>query len=599
MSYNAWTKIDSGSEGAWTPDVWLGVIKIIANHQGENVYDGNSPIYQELENCFPSLKWRDTNGGNFRPYFRDFSKPWTITGVASFNDSFSLTPRGSSIANGDLSVREFFVDFCESYFEDNEYPFAILAAGFFEASKQLSLHEIYFGIEMGYRPGKDDIAVSLSNSESKTIAEIPATHKRRLVLMLKIMERIGAIVAIGTGEEKAWMVWDSLLLKRLKSADSSGSSPTSTTDKPTIDGIVLAYLTSAKSANYLISSQVSLNLIASLLAKPFLILTGLSGSGKTKLAQTFAAWISSNPDQYRIVAVGADWTSGENILGYPDALRAGYYCKPSNGALDIILKARDNPQKPYFLILDEMNLSHVERYFSDILSVIESKQQIALHASSCALKSSGDETEIPATIKFPENLFLIGTVNIDETTYMFSPKVLDRANVLEFRVSAPEISNFLGSPKSVDIDMIAGKGAEYAEAFVKASRNQDLDFLSLDDQITKAHEIAKNLNENLTEIFTALSKVGAEFGFRTGIEIFRFTFFHALLTGTGWNLKDAIDAQILQKLLPKLHGSERRLGPLLNVLREYCEQNQYTSSLIKIKRMQDRLRDGFTSFAEA
>ena len=599
MSYNAWTKIDGGSEGAWAPDVWLGVIKIIANHQGEDVYDGNSPIYQELEVRFPGLKWRDNDGDNFRPYFRDFSKPWTITEVASFNGTFSLTSKGSRIASGDLSVREHLVDFCEQYFEDNEYPFAILAAGFVEASKQLSLNEIYFGIETGYRPGKDDIAISLTNSESKTIAEIPATHKRRLTLMLKIMERIGAIVAVGTGEEKAWMVWDSLLLKRLMSANSSGSSSTSTIGKPTIDGVVSAYLASARSANYLISSQASLNLIASLLAKPFLILTGLSGSGKTKLAQTFAAWISANPNQYRIVAVGADWTSGENILGYPDALRAGYYCKPNNGALDIILKAKDDPKKPYFLILDEMNLSHVERYFSDILSVIESKQQIALHASSCALKASEDDTPIPASITFPANLFVIGTVNIDETTYMFSPKVLDRANVLEFRVSASEISNFLGNPKSVDINTIAGKGAEYAEAFVRASSNQDIDFLSLDEQITQGQEIAKKLNDNLTEIFTALSTVGAEFGFRTGIEIFRFTFFHAFLTGTGWDLKDAIDAQILQKLLPKLHGSERRLGPLLNVLKEYCEQNQYASSLIKIQRMQDRLRDGFTSFAEA
>ena len=84
------------------------------------------------------------------------------------------------------------------------------------------------------------------------------------------------------------------------------------------------------------------------------------------------------------MAVGADWTTNENILGYQDALQPDTYRKPSCGALDIILRA-DREMKmakaggsqplPYFLILDEMNLSHVERYFADILSAIESGQE--------------------------------------------------------------------------------------------------------------------------------------------------------------------------------------------------------------------------------
>jgi 5-methylcytosine-specific restriction protein B len=100
-------------------------------------------------------------------------------------------------------------------------------------------------------------------------------------------------------------------------------------------------------------------------SKPFLILTGLSGSGKTLQARSFSKWICFEKTQTELIAVGADWTSNENLLGYPDALKEKSYRKPDNGALDLILRAQQNPALPYFLILDEMNLSHVERYIAD------------------------------------------------------------------------------------------------------------------------------------------------------------------------------------------------------------------------------------------
>ena len=333
-----------------------------------------------------------------------------------------------------------------------------------------------------------------------------------------------------------------------------------------------------------------LRVAASLLAKRFLILTGLSGSGKTKLAHAFAAWITDSEDQYRLVAVGADWTTNENVVGYQDALQAGIYRKPSNGALDVILRAENDPTRPYFLILDEMNLSHVERYFADILSAIESGQEIALHSAAESLKASEDDPlSVPAKIRLPNNLFIIGTVNVDETTYMFSPKVLDRANVIEFRATAGDIAAFLDAPSKVDMDALAGKGGTFGQDFVKeASTDAQLD-----------SKTAADLKAQLTEIFGALAPIGAEFGFRTAYEITRFTHFHARLSGEGWKFKDALDAQVLQKLLPKLHGSERRLGPVLKALEAFCTTHECDDSLKKIRRMQDRLKDGFTSYAEA
>lgn len=341
--------------------------------------------------------------------------------------------------------------------------------------------------------------------------------------------------------------------------------------------------------------------VASLLTKPFLILTGLSGSGKTKLAHAFAAWITESEVQYRIVAVGADWTNNENLLGYQDALRPEIYRKPTNGALDLMLRARDDATRPYFLILDEMNLSHVERYFADMLSAIESGEPIALHSATEDLPGGdGDTLHVPARLGLPKNLFIVGTVNVDETTYMFSPKVLDRANVIEFRATAEQIESFLDDPQPIRMNVLAHKGAGYGADFVMAASGTAPALVDLPASIhPNGAQCAADLKARMVEAFKALAPIGAEFGFRTALEIARFVAFHATLTGPGWQFSTALDAQVYQKLLPKLHGSERRLGPVLKTLAEFCNQHGCTASLEKIQRMQDRLKDGFTSFAEA
>lgn len=347
-------------------------------------------------------------------------------------------------------------------------------------------------------------------------------------------------------------------------------------------------------------------LAASLLTKPFVILTGLSGSGKTKLAQAFAMWICENNKQYCIVPVGADWTNREPLLGFPNALQEKEYVKPDNRVLDLIIDANNNPDKPYFLILDEMNLSHVERYFADFLSVMESKSKISLH--------SGNEkwNGVPAEIGFQKNLFTIGTVNIDETTYMFSPKVLDRANVIEFRVTAKEMGGYLKSNFTVDLANLEGHGANMASSFVLIAKDSSLEAKETEE-----------LNITLLSFFSELKKTGAEFGYRSASEILRFASVVNKIELT-WSMSDIIDAAIMQKLLPKVHGSRRKLSPVLETLGALClhiklkegekienylypktekdisELIKYPLSFEKISRMYRNLLDnGFTSYAEA
>lgn len=408
--------------------------------------------------------------------------------------------------------------------------------------------------------------------------------------------------------------------------------------------------------------------VAALLAKRFVVLTGLAGSGKTKLAQAFARWISpiaasasdpfkpgtripsdrityivagadrlavefwNDPDEgkaikvvlpraliqewinyisankltpdtsarqiregvaattkystqlnsfetifkaaafaalaapqasracrcYEVVSVGADWTSSENVLGYADGLDKHRYIRTK--ALDLILRAVTEPDVPHFLILDEMNLSHVERYFADLLSAIESGEPVHLHSDKDSNGVAAVRDGVPSEVHLPPNLFIVGTVNVDETTYMFSPKVLDRANVLEFRVSSSDLKEFLENPTAVNFAKLDGAGAEYGKRLVTLAQQS----AGLPDPERKKFEA------ELCLFFEALQNANTEFGFRVAKEASSFLHYHKLLSGDGWEFKTAMDAQILQKLLPKLHGSRNILEPVLCTLATLC-----------------------------
>ncbi len=390
-------------------------------------------------------------------------------------------------------------------------------------------------------------------------------------------------------------------------------------------------------------SPLESRLLASLCAKRFLILAGLAGSGKTKIAQAFSRWITPDPgwideaDHSKgkkphphavIVPVGADWTGCDNVLGYADGLRDKAYI--TTPALDVILAADTNRNIPHFLILDEMNLSHVERYFAAILSAIESADPIPLHNGD-GFKSG--EVTVPNRQILPPNLFIIGTVNVDETTYMFSPKVLDRANVIEFRVDDKDFGDFLDNPKPVLLEKLDGQGSMFGQAFVAAAS---------DKTGVVPVKVKARFIEEMMLFFKLLQQHQAEFGYRTSYEAARFINFYKELGGhsdeddTYFNA--AMDAVIVQKFLPKLHGSRTKLEGLLWALAYACgadrgplapkdfttaclaagltddeakspeavkkalggEKARYPLSFDKVQRMYAKLiRDQFVTFSEA
>lgn len=292
------------------------------------------------------------------------------------------------------------------------------------------------------------------------------------------------------------------------------------------------------------------SLLAALVAKPFVILTGLSGSGKTQRALRLGEWFG--PDRFRVVAVRPDWTGPDSLFGYEDALNRPHWAVPET--LELILRAAENPDWPYLLVLDEMNLAHVERYFSDFLSGIESRQPLI--PALVRVRSTGAWRPSGGPLRpLPRNLFVIGTVNVDETTYLFSPKVLDRATTFELRTTTGELDPRRRMPQQAE------KGAEDLLAGLVAIVTDD------DWHIRNPSPDLERVDARLRTLHALLSLTGDEFGHRSYRESLRLA--AALHASGGISDDDAIDQITLLKILPRLHGARARIEPLLLSLLEF------------------------------
>ena len=329
--------------------------------------------------------------------------------------------------------------------------------------------------------------------------------------------------------------------------------------------------------------------ITSLLTKPFVILTGNSGTGKTRIAKQFAQYMERMIDGKRnwlIVPVGADWTDSTKMLGFYNPLEEKYVSTPT---LDFVLQACKNPNVPYFLILDEMNLSHVERYFSDFLSAMESDEEIPLYKLSEDKKTEEKPSkEIPESIRLPKNLFVTGTVNIDETTYMFSPKVLDRSNVVEFKPEKKDVLALLTGAS--DLKNITAAVFGVAEGFVNLSSSIQNGVCDV------AKENLEQVKDFLNSIYDYLQESGFEFAYRTVKEIRLYFATSAELNKEKFNLTRTMDEQIIQKILPKIYGDRKQIGELLDNLEAKCREgidiksaDEMTLSIKKIEQMKKRL----------
>ena len=360
-----------------------------------------------------------------------------------------------------------------------------------------------------------------------------------------------------------------------------------------------------KSKGYLYSDQLIYNIYLSLKTKPFVILSGISGTGKSKLVKLIAQSLgaTSENNRFTLVPVRPDWSDSSELLGYKD-LNGKFHPGILTTIIEDALK-EENKNYPYFVCLDEMNLARVEYYLSDILSVIESRYR----SNNGEIKTDklirkellgNDQAAIQkyADIYIPENLYIIGTVNMDETTFPFSKKVLDRANTIEFN----EVNlgfNF----ESFDEETVEAQ--EYTNSLLKSK------YIKLIDCKEEKEEATKIINQ-LIKINNILEKYNQHFGYRVRDEIVYYCLY--ALNDNLFTFEEAMDYCIVQKILPKIGGSDEDTLDLLIDLYNELNNTKYTRDdfdsnrdiktsdkykltnkkiLLMVRRF---VRDGFTNF---
>lgn len=324
------------------------------------------------------------------------------------------------------------------------------------------------------------------------------------------------------------------------------------------------------------------NYYLSLKSKPFVILAGTSGTGKTRLVRLFAEAIGATVQngRYKLVSVRPDWSDSSDLFGHVD-LNGKFI---PGAIIDFIKRASENKSEPYFLCLDEMNLARVEYYLADILSIIETRELVDgeivtdplitnnyYGADEAAKAKYGD-------LAIPENLYIIGTVNMDETTFPFSKKVLDRANTIEF--------------STVDFTVDLSDGEEVTpihadNSFMKA----DYVFFK---QCVDHYDLVNKITLELQSINKILEKANCHVGYRVRDEIVFYMLNNDDADLLGFN--DAFDNELMQKILPRIQGSSLSIKKMLCELFKICageyegydtEEENASSKMFKAAQKED------------
>lgn len=283
------------------------------------------------------------------------------------------------------------------------------------------------------------------------------------------------------------------------------------------------------------------NFYLSLKSKPFVILAGTSGTGKTKLVKLFAEAIGA---KYKLVSVRPDWSDSSDLFGHTNL--KGEFVK---GAITEYVKdAQMHQEYPYFLCMDEMNLARVEYYLSDFLSLIETRKWEGEKVVTEPIELDQAAEKEFKGLYLPENLYIIGTVNMDETTFPFSKKVLDRANTIEFSY--------------VDLIPDFDEAADKVYPIPQNNTFLKTEFLNLKADVKdNQKEMAAKVCEELQNVNEILQDANAHVGYRVRDEIVFYMINNEEAELLSY--EDALDNEIMQKILPRIQGSSAGVKELL------------------------------------
>lgn len=374
--------------------------------------------------------------------------------------------------------------------------------------------------------------------------------------------------------------------------------------------------------------------ITAVKSKPFLLLAGISGTGKSRIVRELARacwdegseeYEAQKPKNFEMVQVKPNWHDSSELIGYVSRV-SGKPVFEAGDFLKFVAKAWENPEVPYFLCLDEMNLAPVEQYFAEYLSVVESRKADGngVITTDPILKKCDEQWYFDLTAKLtnddeirarfnkdgiciPQNLIVVGTVNMDETTFSFSRKVLDRAMTIEMN----------------EVDLYGGL----------TDRHEKIGKLEAGNLIGTAVEgvdVYKNNKDVCEKVINYLKVINANLegtpfkvAYRTRNEFLLYVVnnlpYNKEEDGSEISQKEiiarALDEITSMKILSRIEGDEPKIGNLLEQLREIIsgqlktisdieysatkneEGKAYSISLAKLKEMEKRLKtSGYTSF---
>ena len=379
-----------------------------------------------------------------------------------------------------------------------------------------------------------------------------------------------------------------------------------------------------------VDNSAYLSYITAIRTKPFILLAGISGTGKSRIVRRLAQatdnidlfkidtdrWKCQKPANFELIQVKPNWHNSMDVIGFKSNIPEAHY--EFTPFIEFVVKAWANLKTPFFLCLDEMNLAPVEEYFAEFLSAIESRSlnekgeyetdpivkaldsfgetiagDMMKHFENIGCKVSIETENIfrKKGISLPPNLIVMGTVNMDETTFSFSRKVLDRAMSIE--MNEVDYDNFLSGKTEFNVPNLVDINKKLIDRPISSQNIKD----DIDSE---------TVMDFLSDINSVLEDTPFMLGYRAANEALLYVAADDELGKA--NLVAALDDFTLMKILSRIEGDESKLKTkddkdLLEVLSQLFSRKDYFGSLESsksIKKIDNMIkilrRDHFVSF---
>lgn len=329
--------------------------------------------------------------------------------------------------------------------------------------------------------------------------------------------------------------------------DEKDSFTSNNTDAFSEQEFIAQFLSCVEQKGFLYGKKDLYNFHVAAKSSKLLILSGMSGIGKSALVRLYGEALGLSASQMAFLPVRPSWMDDGDILGYLDKNSMLYY--PSDtGLAELLVEASKHPEKMYMVCFDEMNLARVEHYFAQFISVLEKKDSRKIQLYNPSLENRVHNSHLyPAQISIGDNVLFMGTVNMDESTYHFSDKVLDRANVITLHQRKfADMKSFCPVKDGLFVPISADAYRKFRVENKKVRlSNEELELLDA-------------LNEALQE-----SRVSGGIGYRVAFDIDRYV--ENIPSLKDFTRGDGLDLQIVQRILTKVRGSREQLQTLLSM----------------------------------